>query len=180
MLVDVVELVQSPEAVVFSPVWVQRFERLLNLLTHSTYLSLISGYLVFGGWDVLGDREGGFGCGLTPISDNKFRRQIVQRTIEVLDSVPRDDWDCWRHRIRGMHINYVLSRLGITLTGYPVRMSSLELLDDSVQLVDVLVGLWIFRSISSAIAAAYQRAGGPDLTTATKTGAPSSARFHRD
>jgi len=140
MFVDVVQLVQSPEAVVSSSVQIHSLEKILDFLPHSTHLSLISGYLVLGGWDVLGDGEGSLASWLVTVSDDELRSQVVKRAVQILNDIPCNDGDGWRDRVSGMNVNDVLSRLRITLTVNLIRVRFLELLDDSVELVDVLAG----------------------------------------
>lgn len=140
MLVDVIQLVQSPEAVLSSSVQIHPFEEILSFLPHSTHLSLISGYLVVGGWDVFGDREGGLCSGSASSGNDQFRRKVVERTVEVLDNIPSDQRDAVWKQGRRTDEDDVLSRCRITLAIDSVRVSFLEGVDHVPQFVDVLIG----------------------------------------
>lgn len=72
--------------------------------------------------------------------DGELPCKVVQRTIEILDDITRDQRNCFGERISGMDINDMLYRFRITLFSDSVRGSLLEGSDDFVQLTEVLVG----------------------------------------
>ena len=140
MFVKVVELVQSPENFILSSIRLQPFDDLLHLIPHAVYLSLVSGYLIDGGWDVIDDWKSSGRGRLSTASYDELPRQIVQRTAEIVDNVARNQGNMVRNRLGLRHINDVLSSIRITLCSESIRFAVLEGRQDIIQVIDVLIG----------------------------------------
>lgn len=140
VLVDVVQLVQSPEAVSLSSVRIQPFNDLLSILPHSVHLSVVSGYLILGDRDVFGDRESGLTGRNAAICDDEFPRKVVESTVQILDNVSRNQGEVFGQRLGTHDISDVLSGIRILLRVDGVRVGGLELVKAGVEFLDVLVG----------------------------------------
>jgi hypothetical protein len=115
MLIDVVQLMQSPEAVVLSSIRFQPLQVLLDILPHSTHLSFKSGFLVLGGWDFFGDWKSRRGSWLSAVRSDEFARKVVERTVEVLDGVTNDKRELARNWPSIVDIGEVLASIRIQL-----------------------------------------------------------------
>jgi hypothetical protein len=141
MLVEIVELVESPEIVISSSVRVHPLDDLLDILPHSVHLSVKSGYLFFGRRDVLGDWKCGKNSGLFDAgSFDQFPRKIVQTTVEILDNVTHDDRDGFGKGISFHDIKNPLASVRVFLSGNAIRARILEFPENDFEFIDMLVG----------------------------------------
>jgi hypothetical protein len=140
VLVDVVQFVERPEVVISTPIRLHVYDDFLNILPHSTHLSLVSGLLVCGGWNIFADGECCF-TGDTLLRRDKFACQIVHRIVEVADGITDDQRKGWREFFGPLDVQNGFTSVRVVFDGKLIRFYVVEeSCETHLHLVDVLLG----------------------------------------
>ncbi|HEY4905048.1 MAG TPA: hypothetical protein VIH89_16355 [Candidatus Sulfotelmatobacter sp.] len=145
VLVDVVQLVESPERVVSSLVWFDCVDSVYSILPHSLYFSSSSGFIFRG---IIKDRKVNVpGIANSPSANHEeLISQVVESTSEIVENVPGDHGDFDWNGFGPEDVVNELSHLRITLGANFVGVSSVEGQNGRLQLSDVLVGPFDFKA----------------------------------
>lgn len=140
MFVSNVQLVETPEGVVPTLVWLDSHDRIYGVLPHALYLSRKSGLLLFGGWCQLGDWKARILSRLAIVRQDQPIGEVIQSTPEVLNGVPGNEPNVgWNRSNLGDPIDFV-STIRVKIYSDGVRVGLHEGSRGRLEIVDVFVG----------------------------------------
>lgn len=140
MLVDAVEVMESPKGVISSLVWLDSLDGIYSVLPHALYFSLKSGLLTVGERFTLADWEADLIRRFDFVNRDKSARQVVQSASHVLNRVSGSESNLRRD---GRHFDECVdfvSNVRINLYSEFVGIGLEKLKDGSPEIVDVVIG----------------------------------------
>lgn len=149
VLVDVVKLVESPEAVVPSLVRFGRVDSIYGRLRHALYFSFTRGFVLRGTVRVDYGKTDLFALGfakddpLFSTTDvNEMPSEVIEGTSYVVDGLPSEQRDSGGHRLGTGDVMMCecVGKLRMWLDSNFVRLAIQEVADFPFQVLDVLVG----------------------------------------
>lgn len=136
MLIEIVKLMQSPEVAVSSSVYAKPVDDGLSFLPHTLHLSVVSGYLLCGGWDLIGYRK----SRRDSLGISQIPCEIVKRTVEIMDNVSDNQWDIIGNGFNVRDAIDELSRYRILITDDLIRVTVPKSMHHVLQFQDMLIG----------------------------------------
>lgn len=142
MFVDPVKLVESPERVISTLVWLDCVDSVYDVLPHSLYFSSLFGFVIRGAGR---NGKGGIAVGDITGSPNEFSSKIVQARSKILKHISDNQRDAEGNLCCFGNLIDCFSRLRIAVSRDFIWVGTLEGENQPIQVIDVLLGPFNFE-----------------------------------